>query len=79
MINGIAMRLLASAAWGANFRLYSGAFLSIMDTVTDLAAIYRFWMMGQYVFVYANIVFIAASLLFQWILVWTMTLTLLSV
>jgi len=69
MMNRIAMRLLASAAWGANFRLYCGAALSIMDMVTDVAAIYRFFMLGNYGFAWANIAFIAASLLIQLIIV----------
>ena len=65
MMNRIAMRLLASVAWGAKFRLFTGAVLSIMDMITDIAAIYRFFKLGQTGFAWANIAFIAACLSIQ--------------
>ena len=59
------MRLLEKAAFGAKFRLYMGAVLSMVDLLTDLATIYRFWKQQNYVFAYANLAFIGLSLLLQ--------------
>ena len=70
MMNRIAMRLLACAAWGAKFRLYTGAALSIMDMITDILAILRFIQKGNYAFAYANIAFIGVSLFFQLVTVY---------
>ena len=70
MMNRIAMRLLADVAWGAKLRLYTGAALSIMDMITDVMAVRRFWLLGNYGYAYANIGFIAASLFIQLILVY---------
>ena len=69
MMNRMAMRLLAKVAWGAKSRLYTGAFLSSMDLITDLATIRRFWLTGNYNFAYANIAFIGAALLIQLLVV----------
>ena len=65
MMNRVAMRLLADVAWGAKFRLYTGAALSIMDLATDIATIIRFFGEGRSGFAWANIVFIGVSLFFQ--------------
>ena len=70
MMNRIATRLLASAAWGAKFRLYIGATLSIMDMITDTLAILRFLKNGQDRFAYANIAFICVNVLLQLLLVY---------
>ena len=53
---------------GSEFRLYFGAALSIMDMLTDIAAIYRFWMVRKYEYAYANTAFIGVSLIFMLII-----------
>ena len=67
MMNRCAMRLLAKVAWGAKFRLYTGAALSIMDLATDITTIYRFFNKGKYGYAYANVAFIGVTLFLQWL------------
>jgi len=69
MMNRVAMRLLADVAWGAKFRLYTGAALSIMDMVTDFMTIIRFFGEGNNHFAWANIAFIGANIFIQLIIV----------
>jgi len=69
MMNRVAMRLLADVAWGAKFRLYTGAALSIMDMVTDVMTIIRFFDEGNNHFALANIAFIISNLVLQLIMV----------
>ena len=70
MLNRIAMRLLADVAWGARYRLYLGAIISLLDIYTDIDAIVRFFEEGNAHFAYANIAFVAVSLVIQLILVY---------
>ena len=69
MMNRIAMRLLAKVAWGAKFRLYTGAALSIMDMVTDVFTIIRFFEEGKSGFALASLAFIGASIFIQFVCV----------
>ena len=73
MMNRTAIRLLANVAWGAKFRLYSGAVLSIVDMITDTLAIIRFFKQGNNHSAWANIAFIGSSLFFQVIIVYVQT------
>jgi len=65
MMNRIAMRLLARALFGAKFRLFFGAALSILDLLTDIQTIVRFINEGKNGFAKASIAFIGVSLLLQ--------------
>ena len=65
MMNRIAMRLLAGSAWGAKFRLFIGAALSIMDMITDIFTILRYVEQSNYGFAYACIAFICLNVCIQ--------------
>ena len=47
MMNTIAKRLLSEAGWGLKMRLYSGAFLSVMDMISDIMMINQFFEEGK--------------------------------
>jgi len=68
MMVSIASRLLARVLWGAKFRLYFSAALSIMDLLTDIQVIYFFYKTGSYNYALINIAFIASNLLVQLLL-----------
>jgi len=51
------------------FRVYFGALISLLDMYTDIEAIVRFFGEGKNDFAYANIAFIAVSLICQLIVV----------
>ena len=67
MMNRIAMRLLADATWSAKYRAYLGAItcISLLDVYTDFEAIRRFFKEGNSGFAWANVSFVAASLMLQ--------------
>ena len=47
------------------FRVYFGSIISLLDMYTDIEAVVRFFDEGNNHFAYANIAFIATSLLIQ--------------
>jgi len=47
------------------FRVYFGAIISLLDVYTDIDAIVRFFKEGNDHFAYANIAFVAVSLVIQ--------------
>ena len=58
MMNRIATRLVETSAFGAKFRLYFGAGLSIFDMITDIFTILRFFNEGKIGYAQASIAFI---------------------
>ena len=65
MMNTIAKRLLSEAGWGLKMRLYSGAFLSVMDMISDIAMINKFFGEGRNFYARFILCSIAANLFFQ--------------
>ena len=70
MMNRIAMRLLAKGLFGAKFRLFFGAALSILDLITDIVTIIRFYNEGRIGYAKASAAFIGLSIFFQLLLVY---------
>ena len=58
-MNTIAKRLLSESGWGLKMRLYSGAFLSIVDMISDIAMIVRYFEEGSDF--YARVVLLSIS------------------
>ena len=65
MMNRISMRILARSLFGAKFRLFFGAFLSILDLLTDLETIIRFYREGRTSYAFTNLAFIGGCSLLQ--------------
>ena len=65
MMNTIAKRLLSESGWGLKMRLYSGAFMSVMDMVSDIAMIIQYFEEGNVVYAKAVLSSIVAHLCFQ--------------
>ena len=70
MMNTIAKRLLVESGWGLKMRLYSGAFLSIMDMISDIAMINQFFREGNDFYARAILYSIIANLSLQILLVY---------
>ena len=68
MMNTIAKRLLSEAGWGLEFRVYSGAFLSTMDMISDIVMIVQFFEEGNKFYARAVLASIVANFVLQGIL-----------
>ena len=69
MCNTIGQRKLREALWGMKFRLYSGAALTLLDSATDINAIYTYFVEGRDIYGWTNLAFILVSLLLQFVIV----------
>ena len=70
MMNTIAKRLLSKSGWGLKMRLYSGAFLSIIDMVSDIAMINQYFKDGNGFYAQSILVSISANLAVQVVIVY---------
>jgi len=71
MMNTIAKRLLSESGWGLRMRLYSGAFLSVMDMISDIAMINQYFNEGNDFYAKAILISIVLNLAFQLLVVFS--------
>ena len=70
MIVTIGRQKVIDAPWGMKFRLYFGAFISLLDMFTDIQAIVRFFEEGRDGFAWTNLSFIGVCLILQLLVVY---------
>jgi len=69
MANAVGQRLLGEVGWGLKFRVFTGAFLSILDMATDLSVISQFLSSDEErEFGWALLCMVATNLGLQWLI-----------
>ena len=69
MVIVIGRQKVMDALWGARFRVYFGASLSLLDVVTDVQVVTRFFLTDKAAFAWLNLAFIGVSILLQLLMV----------
>jgi len=62
MANAVGQRLLGEVGWGVKLRVFTGAFLSILDMATDMSVIQQFFKSKEKQFGFALLYMVAANL-----------------
>ena len=74
MMVAVGQEMMSTVPWGLRWRVFMGAKLSLLDIITDIYMIYQYLSSeeeGQAIFGFINVGMVAASLLFQLVLVYT--------